>query len=107
MKQSDTIKRILKLIKPYRLSLLFSFIFAIVSVALTLYAPILTGDAIDLIIGKGNVDFDGITPILIRFAVAIAITALAQWIMNLANNKITYNVVKDIRLKTFEHLQIC
>lgn len=106
MKQSDTIKRILKLIKPYRLSLLFSFIFAIVSVALTLYAPILTGDAIDLIIGKGNVDFDGITPILIRFAVAIAITALAQWIMNLANNKITYNVVKDIRLKTFEHLQI-
>lgn len=80
--------------------------FAVISVALTLYAPILTGDAIDLIIGQGKVDFSGITTILIKFAIAVAITALAQWFMNLCNNKITYNVVKDIRQKTFEHLQI-
>lgn len=106
MKKSDTIKRILHLISPYRMSLILSLIFAVISVALTLYAPILTGDAIDLIIGQGKVDFSGITVILIKFAIAVAITALAQWLMNLCNNKITYNVVKDIRQKTFEHLQI-
>lgn len=106
MKKSDTIKRILLLIKPYRIQLLCSLAFAIVSVALTLYVPILTGNAIDLILGKGNVDFGGITPILIRFAAAVLITAFAQWLMNLCNNRITYGVVKDIRKKTFEHLQI-
>lgn len=105
MKKSDTMKRIVMLIKPYRFQLIGSLIFAIISVALTLYAPILTGDAIDLMIGQGNVDFDGMIPILIKFAVAIIITALAQWLMNLCNNRITYNVVKDIRLKTFNHLQ--
>lgn len=105
MQRSDTIKRILKLIKPYYPQLILSLVFAVISVALTLYAPILTGDAIDLMIGTGNVDFKGITPILIRFLVAIIITAFAQWLMNLCNNKVTYGVVKDIRLKTFKHLQ--
>lgn len=106
MNRSHTMKRILKLIAPYRMQLISSLIFAVVSVALTLYAPILTGDAIDLILGKGMVDFEGIVPILVRFAVAVAFTAIAQWLMNLCNNRITYNVVKDIRLKTFDHLQI-
>lgn len=106
MNRSHTLKRILKLIAPYRIQLISSLIFAVVSVALTLYAPILTGDAIDFILGQGMVDFEGIVPILIRFAAAVALTAIAQWLMNLCNNRITYNVVKDIRLKTFGHLQI-
>ena len=105
MKKSDTMKRILMLVKPYRLQLAGSLIFAVVSVALTLYAPILTGDAIDLMIAQGNVDFDGIVSISIKFAVAVLITSIAQWIMNLCNNRITYSVVKDIRLQTFNHLQ--
>lgn len=105
MKKSDTMKRILMLVKPYRLQLAGSLIFAVVSVALTLYAPILTGDAIDFMIAQGNVDFDGIVSILIKFAVAVFITSIAQWIMNLCNNRITYSVVKDIRLQTFNHLQ--
>lgn len=105
MEKKDTIKRILKLIQPYYWQLILSLLFAVISVALTLYAPILTGDAIDLILAKENVDFDGIVPILIRFAVAVVITAAAQWLMNLCNNKITYQVVKDIRIKTFAHLQ--
>ena len=105
MKKSDTMKRIFMLIKPYRFQLIGSLVFAVVSVALTLYAPILTGDAIDLMIAQGNVDFDGMVPILIKFAVAIFITAFAQWLMNLCNNRITYSVVKDIRLQTFNHLQ--
>lgn len=106
MKKSDTIKRILQLIKPYRFQLLCSLLFAVVSVALTLYAPILTGDAIDQILGPGLVGFEKITPILMKFGTAILITAAAQWLMNLCNNRITYSVVKDIRLKTFEHLQL-
>lgn len=105
MKKSDTMKRILMLVKPYRFELVGSLVFAIVSVALTLYAPILTGDAIDLMIAQGNVDFDGIVSILIKFAVAVFITAIAQWLMNLCNNRITYRVVKDIRIQTFNHLQ--
>ena len=105
MEKKDTIKRILKLIQPYYWQLILSLLFAVISVALTLYAPILTGDAIDLILAKENVDFDGIVPILIRFAVAVVITAATQWLMNLCNNKITYQVVKDIRIKTFAHLQ--
>jgi len=105
MKKSDTIKRILRLIQPYRFQLLCSLVFAVISVALTLYAPILTGDAIDQIIGPGEVRFAKITPVLIKFASAILITAVAQWLMNLCNNRITYSVVKDIRIKTFEHLQ--
>lgn len=75
------------------------------SVALTLYAPVLTGQGIDLIIGKGNVDFDGLVPILIRFAIVVGITAAAQWLMNLCNNRVTYHVIKDIRVQAFNHLE--
>ena len=105
IKNREIYRRILRLIQPYRHLLILSLIFAVVSVVLTLYAPVLTGRGIDLVIGKGNVDFDGLRPSLLRFALVVAATALAQWLMNLCNNKITYHVVKDIRTQAFEHLE--
>lgn len=105
IKNREIYRRILRLIQPYRHLLILSLIFAVVSVVLTLYAPVLTGRGIDLVIGKGNVDFDGLLPILVRFALVVAATALAQWLMNQCNNKITYHVVKDIRTQAFEHLE--
>ena len=105
IKNREIYRRLLRLIQPYRHLLILSLIFAVVSVVLTLYAPVLTGRGIDLVIGKGNVDFDGLRPILVRFALVVAATALAQWLMNLCNNKITYHVVKDIRTQAFEHLE--
>lgn len=101
-----TIKRTLHLIKPYTHLLILSLLFAVVSVALTLYAPVLTGYGIDLIIDKGKVDFGGLVPILVKFGVVVGATALAQWLMNLCNNRITYHVVKDIRTKAFSRLEI-
>ncbi|MEY8428602.1 ABC transporter ATP-binding protein [Lachnospiraceae bacterium 46-15] len=105
IKNREIYRRILFLIQPYRHLLILSLVFAVVSVVLTLYAPVLTGRGIDLVIGKGNVDFDGLLPILVRFGLVVAATALAQWLMNLCNNKITYHVVKDIRTQAFEHLE--
>ena len=105
MKRKTIIKRILLLIRPYCFQLSCSLIFAVISVALTLYAPILTGNAIDMIVEQGKVDFNGILSVLIKFGVAVLITAIAQWLMNLCNNRITYRVVKDIRVKTFNHIQ--
>lgn len=105
IKNREIYQRILLLIKPYRHLLILSLVFAVISVVLTLYAPVLTGRGIDLVIGKGNVDFNGLLPILARFALVVAATALAQWLMNLCNNKITYHVVKDIRTQAFEHLE--
>ena len=105
IKNREIYRRILRLIQPYRHLLILSLIFAVVSVVLTLYAPVLTGRGIDLVIGKGDVDFDGLRPILVRFALVVAATALAQWLMNLCNNKITYHVVRDIRTQAFEHLE--
>lgn len=102
----ETEKRILRLIKPYGHLLIMSLIFAVVSVVLTLYAPVITGQGIDLIIDKGQVDFAALMPLLVRFGIVVGITALAQWLMNLCNNKITYHVVKDIRTEAFEHLEI-
>lgn len=78
---------------------------AAVTVALTLYIPILTGRAVDLIVTKGQVDFSGILVILERMAVVILLTAVAQWIMNACNNKITYNVIRDIRKEAFERIE--
>lgn len=100
-----TLKRILTYIKPYRIQLIFSILLTVINVGLTLYVPILIGDSIDYIIGADNVDFKALTNILIRFAVVVALTALAQWFMSLFNNKITYCVVRDIRTETFIHLQ--
>lgn len=104
--REETVKRILLLIKPYTFLLILSLIFAVISVALTLYAPVLTGYGIDLVIDKGRVDFAALLPILVKLGIIVGFTALAQWLMNLCNNRITYHVVKDIRTKAFEHLEI-
>ena len=97
--------RIIGLIRPYLPMLILSLVFAVLSVILTLYAPVLTGRGIDLILGEGKVDFAGLVPILTRFALVVAATAVAQWLMNLCNNRITYRVVKDIRTQAFNHLE--
>lgn len=101
----ETIRRVLLMIKPYIPMVIVSLVLAVISVILTLYAPIITGEAIDEMIGAGKVDFKALTPLLIKFIVVIAITAVLQWFMNVCNNKITYNVVKDMRVRTFNHLQ--
>ena len=98
-KKKSVWKKILWLIRPYLHFLMLSFVFAGISALLTLYAPILIGNAVDLIIGKGSVDF------LFRLAGIIVITSAAQWLMNLCNNHITYRVVKDVRTKAFAKLQ--
>lgn len=104
-KKRSTIRQVLGLIRPYLHYLILSLIFSVISVALTLYAPILTGNAIDYIIKEGQVDFDAIFQILIQLAIIIVITSIAQWLMNLCNNVITYRVVRDVRTKAFSHLQ--
>lgn len=101
----STIKRVIKLIEKYRFFVVLSFLFAVIIVGTQLYAPILFGRAVDLIVGKDNVDFNGVVAILIKTAIVIGITAIAQWLMNIINNKITFRVVKDIRTKAFNHLQ--
>ncbi len=101
---SGILKRVLKYIKKYNFLVVLSFICAAVSVASTLYAPILTGNAIDLIIEPGKVDFDGIKNIIFKFIIVVAITVVSQWLMNIINNHITYSVVKDIRIEAFNHL---
>ncbi|MCM1466912.1 MAG: ABC transporter ATP-binding protein, partial [Alistipes sp.] len=101
----ETIGKILSLIKPYGLFVALSLIFAVCVVVLTLYAPILVGNAVDRIIAPGNVDFAGIGKILVRIAVIVFLTAVFQWVMNRCNNHITYSVVKKIRTEAFEHIQ--
>lgn len=107
MKKTDTktLKRVMKYIGRYKLSLVVSILCALVYALLSLYVPILTGDAIDMAIGKGNVDFDGLSALLARFAICIAIIAPAQWIMSLCNNKIAFGVVRDLRMDAFRKLQ--
>ncbi len=101
----STIKEIWKYIRRYRIYLVISIILAAMTVALTLYVPILVGHAIDNIIGPGRVDFSGLTAVLIRIGVVIAVTAAGQWVMNTVNNRITYNVVRDIRDEAFEKIE--
>lgn len=105
-KQSETLKKVLRYIKRYRWYLVLSLVFAVVTVAATLYIPVLTGQAIDHIIDKGLVEFSAVFSILIKIGIIIAVTALAQWLMNVCNNKITYEVIQDIRREAFEKLQI-
>lgn len=105
VKQKETIYKVLRYIKRYWFDLILSVILAALSVVLTLYVPILTGDAIDHIIEKGFVEFGPILSILKRMAVVILLTGAAQWIMNICNNKMTYNVVRDIRMEAFERLE--
>lgn len=99
------LKRVLTHIKKYRILVILSFICAMITVASTLYAPILTGDAIDLIVGKGLVDFDGIKDIIYTFLMVTVVTVLSQWFMNIINNHITYSVVQDIRIEVFNHME--
>lgn len=104
--QSKTLKEVLKYIKKYMFYVALSVIFAAATVAMTLYVPILTGDAIDLIVGKGNVDFSAVYAIIKKIIIVVGLTALSQWIMNICNNKITYGVIRDIRKDAFEKLEI-
>lgn len=103
--QKKTLGKVLKYIKKYWFYLGISIILAAFTVALTLYLPILTGEAVDHIIAKGLVDFSGILAILKKMAVMILITAAAQWIMNVCNNKITYHVIRDIRKDAFDKIE--
>ena len=103
--QKETMKKVLRLIGPYKHFVILSFGFALISAILTLYAPILIGQAVDLILDEGKVEFAGIFQIIKKLAWIIGITGLAQWLMNLCNNKITYRVVKDVRRQAFHHLQ--
>lgn len=104
--QSETLKKVLRYIKRYRWYLILSLFFAVITVAATLYIPVLTGDAIDYIIDKGLVNFSAVFAILIKIGVVIGVTALAQWLMNVCNNKITYEVIQDIRREAFAKLEI-
>ncbi len=103
--QMSTIKKVLGAIKKYRLLLLLSIILATVTVALSLYIPIIIGEAIDLIIDTGNVDFDNILPKLLAVCIIAIIIAFLQWVMNNINNKITFNVTRDIRNRAFDKLE--
>lgn len=105
-KNKGTLKKVFSYIGKYKYFLILSMFFAAVTVGLTLYAPILVGKAIDCIIGKGNVDFVNMKSILIKVAVIVVSTVLIQWLMNVCNNKITYNVSRDLRKKAFEKIEI-
>lgn len=103
--QIATLKKVMHYLKHYIPILILSVVLATVTVALTLYFPILTGRAIDLILDKGNVDFPGILAIAKEGTIVIGITAAAQWIMNMCNNRMTYNIVRDIRRDAFERIE--
>lgn len=104
-KQPSAVKPLLKYIKPYSWMIVISLILAVVSVVLTLYAPILMGHGIDKIIAEKQVDFDGIAPILVKLGIIVAITGISQWLMTLCTNKISYLAVRDIRIDAFSKLQ--
>ena len=104
--QSETLKKVLHYLKRYWFFLALSFGLAAITVASTLYIPLLTGDAVDCVIGKGQVDFTGIFAVLKRMAMVIGVTAVAQWGMNICNNKMTYQIVRDIRNEAFAKLEI-
>lgn len=104
MRHRSTLKRILDYIGYYRWFVAFSLLLAAATVAGSLYVPILIGEGVDLILGPGEVDFSGLIEILKKMAMVIVITAVAQWLMNHINNRVTYRVVKDIRTKAFNHL---
>ena len=104
--QSETLKKVLRYLKRYWFFLALSFGLAAITVASTLYIPLLTGDAVDCVIGKGQVDFTGIFAVLKRMVMVIGVTAVAQWGMNICNNKMTYQIVRDIRSEAFAKLEI-
>lgn len=104
-KNLKTFGKVLSYLKIYRIHFILSLIFTAVSVALTLYVPILVGDAIDLAVGPDNVDMAGISRILLKIGISVAVTALLQWIVNALNNRMTYGIVRNIRHEAFVRLQ--
>lgn len=102
----ETLQRILTYLKPYRGWIYLSFLLSTLVVGFTLYVPIMTGKAVDKIVKAGQVDFSGLMVILFGIFLSICVTSLAQWLMNHINNKITYRVVKDLRVQAFDHLQV-
>ena len=104
--QKATLKKVMQCISRYRFLVVLSILLAAISVALTLYVPILVGDAIDFIVAAGQVNFDQIMTTLTRVVIVVAITALAQWLMNVINNKITYQVIRDMRDQAFRKIQV-
>ena len=105
MKNKEVLKKVSKYVGNYKIYLILSMVFAVISVAGTLYVPVLIGNVIDFIISKNNVDFAAITPILIRVCIIVAGVALCQWLMNVCNNKITFNVVRDMRDRAFRKIE--
>ena len=103
--QAATLKEVIRRLGRYRIFLVFSILLATVSVALTLYIPKLTGHAVDYVIGKGKVNFSGVIQVMIQIGVCTLITALAQWLMNVCNNKMTYQMVQDIRNEAFDKIE--
>ena len=103
--QAATLKKVIRRLGRYRNFLVFSILLATVSVALTLYIPKLTGHAVDYVIGKGEVNFPGVIQVMIQIGVCTLITALAQWLMNVCNNKMTYRMVQDIRNEAFHKIE--
>lgn len=105
MSNKQILSRVFSYVGRYKIHLVFSMLLAVVSVAGTLYVPVLLGRVIDFIVDKGNVDFGGIVPILIEVCIIVGVVALAQWLMNVLNNKITFGVVMDMRDKAFSKLE--
>ncbi len=104
--KKDTLKKVLRYAGQYQLLIAVSMILAIVTALLSLYVPILAGNAIDCIVGQGNVDFAKEIPILVRLAITVAFIAICQWVMNTVNNRITFRVVRDVRRDAFTRLQV-
>ena len=102
----STVRRVLALIRPYAGLVALTLTLAVVTVVTTLLAPVISGKAVDLILGPGQVDFAGVAKLAVAIAATIACTSLAQWLMNVVNNRITFQVVRDIRVKAFAHLEV-
>ena len=106
MKNKSILKKVLSYVGRYKYFIFVSLIFAVLSTALTLYVPVLVGRAIDHIVAENNVDFDSVTKILFQIAAIVLVAALLQWVMNVFNNRITFNVVRDLRDKAFKKIEV-
>lgn len=104
--QKSTIKKLLTRLKKYKIYIIFSLIFALLTVILTLYLPIIIGNAIDCIVAEGNVDFEKIISIFIKVGIVVGMTSIFQWMMNICNNKITFNVTKDLRNEAIKKIEV-
>ena len=104
--QRKTLKKVFRYLGRYRIFVVISTMLAAISVALTLYVPKLTGYAVDYIVGPGQVSFPDVFRVMIQIGICIMVTALAQWLMNVCNNKMTYQVVRDIRNEAFQKIEV-